>query len=199
MILRSAAISSLALWALAELSLAEIEGLLVFAVVLAAVEITIQTDPVGDASSQNVLLPEPIHLRLVESRSEINHSRRGVVVFSVVAEAGGLFRKQLAEGRIRFAYYIFPRQSAAEGVPGGVVADLRSHAASAVVHILRPGVPGNRGDPLQTVGVAGGFAVFAFGDDHAVTAWCISTQGTFYRAIRWPLSHCWSKVLIVLI
>ena len=133
-----------------------------------AVEITVQTDPVGNIAPQSVLLPEPIHLRRVKPRAEVNHAGRGVVVFSVVAEAGSLFRKQFAKGRIRFAYDVLSRQSAAEGVPGVVIRDFRRNASSAVVNVLRAGASGLCGDALQAVGITGLLPVLGSRDDHAI-------------------------------
>ena len=133
-----------------------------------AIQIPVEADPIGYTSAKGILLPEPIHLRLVESRAEVDHAGRGVVVFAVVAEAGSLFRKQLAKGRIRFAYDVLSRQSAAEGVPGVVVADLRSHRAASVVDIFRSGFACKGGDAFEAVSVVGRLAVLGSRDDHAV-------------------------------
>ena len=112
-----------------------------------------------------VLLAEAVQLRGVEARPEVDQASRGVVVFAVVAEAGGFFAKLLAEGAVAPARDGFAR----EAVPGRAVADLRRHAAASVVEVLCTGVAGDSGDTLQTVDKAGVLAVLGSADDHAVT------------------------------
>ena len=98
----------------------------------------------------------------------VDHACSGVVVFSVVAEAAGRFAYLFPKRGVALGGDVLPCQSAAEGVPGGVVADLRSHAASAVVDILCAGASGFRGDAFEAVGVAGGLPVLGSRDDHAI-------------------------------
>ena len=133
-----------------------------------AIQVSIEADRIGNAAAEGIFLRESIHLRLVEPCAEVDHSRRGVVVFSVVAEAAGCFADLLPKRGVALAGDVFPRQSSTEGVPGVIVADLRSHASSAVVNILRAGASGDHGNALQAVGVVGRLAVLGSRDDHAV-------------------------------
>ena len=91
-------------------------------------------------SPQQILLSKPVHLRLIEPCAEVDHAGGGVVVLAVVAEPEGRFANLLAEGGIALGSDVLLCQSAAEGVPGVIVADLRSDRTAPVVDILRPGI-----------------------------------------------------------
>ena len=135
--------------------------------IILAVEIAVQTDPIGDAAAQSVLLREAVHLRLVESRAEVDHSRGGVIVLAVVAKAGCCLAELLPERGVALAGDLLFRQ-ADEDASRSVVRDFSSYACSSVVNILRAGASGDRGNALQAVGVVGRLAVLGSRDDHAV-------------------------------
>ena len=132
--------------------------------VVLAVQIPVEACAGNSIAPENVFLREPVHLRLIEPRPEIDHARSGIIVFPVVAKARGCFPNLLPKRGIAFTRYILPSQRAAEGIPCVVVADLRRYTATDIVDVLRPVAAGLGGNAFQTVGVVGGILARGLGD-----------------------------------
>ena len=64
------------------------------------VGIAVQAVGRGYAATDDVLLREAVHRRLIEPGTEVDHAGGGVVILAIVAEAGDLFPDLLAEGGV---------------------------------------------------------------------------------------------------
>ena len=127
-----------------------------------AIQIPILACTVNDTTAQNILLAEPVHLRLIEAHAEIDHSCGSVVIFAVPAETACYFAYLLTERSVGFGCDLRASQKSR-------LRDLTDHAASAVIDVLSSGIAGACGNALQTIGVIDHFVIFGSTDDHTLT------------------------------